>query len=198
MVWELCFHCVVDCMYTCLESRWFPLHQWLCYKVSLRSTAVSEKHLPKDDANPFLVERNWHNCLLLAIIMCNAWLSMPGVQWTAFTVLTSCYYSPFRRFCASESAVSMLFASFQNPPWFEQVFVYTHTSEALVPPSLFCPFLYSMFKLCSLNVFFSLIAVIFISWELDHQSVCLQNHPRHTLLSFFNLFIVKQPRCGRY
>lgn len=163
MMWELCFHYFVDCMYTCLESRWFPLHQWLCCKVSLRSTAMSEEYLPKDDAKPVLVERNWHNWLLLAITLCNAWLNMPGVQCTAFTVLTSCYCSPRRRFCASESLTSMLFTFFQNPPWFEQVFIYAQTCEALVTPCLFCPFLCSMFKLCSLNIFFSLIAVIFIS-----------------------------------
>ena len=156
MMRELCFHYFVDCMCTCLESRWFPLHQWLCYKVSLRNAAMSEKHLPKDDTKPFLVERNKHNWLLLAIILCNAWLNMPGVQWTAFTVSTSCYYCPFRRLCAPESLISVLFTFFQNPPWFEQVFVYAHTHEVLVPPSLFCPFLYSTFQLCNLNMYFLL------------------------------------------
>ena len=106
MVWELCFHYFVDCMYACLESRWFLLHQWLCYKVCLRSTAVSEKNLPKDDAKHSVVERNWHNWLLLAILFCNAWLNMSGVQWTAFTVFISCYYSLFRRFCASVTHLS--------------------------------------------------------------------------------------------
>lgn len=92
----------------------------------------------------------------------------------------------------------MLFTSFQNPPLFERDFVHGHTREALIPPTIFCPFLYSMLKLCTLNILFPLVAVIFMSPDLGHQSVYLQNQPRHTLLTFFSLFTLKEPHCDSY
>lgn len=67
---ESYFHCFVDCMYTCSGSRWFPLCQWLCYKVSFRSTAMSEKHLPKDDAKPFLLKGTVGHYIMQCMVWC--------------------------------------------------------------------------------------------------------------------------------
>lgn len=59
-----------------------------CLFISFRSTATRETHPPKDNAKPFLVEKNCQNWLLLAIILYNVWLN---VWWTALIVLSSCY-----------------------------------------------------------------------------------------------------------